>query len=48
MEQTPKIAICHHTLASLGGGERVGASTIEALNKVDIVPDVYTTSPINI
>jgi len=48
MEQTPKIAICHHTLASLGGGERVGASTIEALNKVDIAPDVYTTSPIDL
>ena len=43
-----KIAITHHTLASLGGGERVGVSLIEALNKADVVPDVYTTSPIKL
>jgi len=44
----PKVAIVHHTLSSLGGGERVGVSTIEALNKVEVVPDVYTTSPIEL
>jgi glycosyltransferase involved in cell wall biosynthesis len=43
-----KVAIIHHTLSSLGGGERVGASTVEALNRVGLVPDVYTTSPLNI
>jgi glycosyltransferase involved in cell wall biosynthesis len=43
-----KIAIVHHTLSSLGGGERVGVSTIEALNKAGIIPDVYTTSPIKL
>jgi len=47
-KQTQKIAICHHTLASLGGGERVGMCTIEALNKISIIPDVYTTSPIKL
>jgi len=43
-----KIAIVHHTLASLGGGERVAASLIEALNKSGVVPDVYTTSPVKL
>ena len=43
-----KIAITHHTLSSLGGGERVGVSLIEVLNKVGVVPDVYTTSPVKL
>jgi glycosyltransferase involved in cell wall biosynthesis len=43
-----RIAICHHTLSSLGGGERVGVSLISALNKEGIVPDVYTTQPIEL
>ena len=47
-KQISKIAICHHTLTSLGGGERVGVSLIDALNKTGIVPDVYTTSPIDL
>jgi len=43
-----KVAIVHHTLSSLGGGERVGVSTVEALNKSGVIPDVYTTSPIKL
>lgn len=47
MEKCPqKIAIVHHTLAAMGGGERVGATLIEALNEVGIRPDVYSTAPI--
>jgi glycosyltransferase involved in cell wall biosynthesis len=43
-----RIAIIHHTLNSLGGGERVGVSLIKTLNEVGVVPDVYTSSPIEL
>ena len=42
------IAICHHTLSSLGGGERVGVTTVEALNEIGVIPDMYTTNPIKL
>jgi glycosyltransferase involved in cell wall biosynthesis len=34
------------TLAAMGGGERVGATLIEALNDVGICPDVYSIAPV--
>lgn len=36
----------HFTLTAMGGGERVGASTVEALNKIGIVPDFIGPSPV--
>jgi glycosyltransferase involved in cell wall biosynthesis len=45
-EQKPSIAVCHHTLMAMGGGERVGATLIEALNDIGIIPDVYSVSPV--
>jgi len=47
LEKRPqKIAITHYTLAAMGGGERVGATLIEALNDVGVCPDVYSIAPI--
>ena len=40
-----RVAVVHHTLSSLGGGERVFAFLVHALNKEGIVPDVYATDP---
>lgn len=37
-----RVAIVHHSLATLGGGERVCVSFINGLNKVGITPDLYT------
>ena len=45
-KQISKIAICHHTLGAMGGGERVGATLIEALNEAGVCPDVYSIAPI--
>jgi len=40
-----RVAVVHHTLSSLGGGERVFTFLVHALNKRGIVPDVYATDP---
>jgi glycosyltransferase involved in cell wall biosynthesis len=42
-----KIAIFHHSFDPMGGAERVTATLIEALNNVNICPDVYTSVPIS-
>jgi glycosyltransferase involved in cell wall biosynthesis len=37
-----RVALVHHTLLSMGGGERVCASIIEALNRLGNTPDLLT------
>lgn len=41
-----KVAIIHHTLTDLGGAERVFAFLVHALNRLGIVPDVYSSDPV--
>lgn len=43
-----KIAILHHTFRSWGGGERVSLTLIKAINENNIVPDLYTVSPVDL
>ena len=40
-----KVAICHSTLETMGGAERVGATLVEALNEAGITPDIFVTVP---
>ena len=40
-----KVAVVHHTLSSLGGGEKVFTYLVRALNDRGVVPDVYSSSP---
>ena len=40
-----RVAVVHHTLSALGGGERVFAFLVHALNDQGIIPDVYATDP---
>jgi len=40
-----KVAICHSTLETMGGAERVGATLVEALNEAGITPDIFITVP---
>jgi hypothetical protein len=42
-----KIAIFHHSFDPMSGAERVTVTLIEALNNVNICPDVYTSVPIS-